>query len=129
MVWKAAMLFHMSSTTMDRTLTEADIEHAIGYVERSHKAAEQFLTDEVPADANEREVMRLVNCVTRREGKCAYGEAMRSARLNSVRMKVAVETCVQSGRLVWDKSGPGYGFLCLPVHKPAKQHANGNGTV
>lgn len=129
MVWKAAMLFHLSSNVYyDMVLNENDLEKAIGYVERAHKAAEKFLMEEVPADANEREVMRLVNCVSRKDGRCSWGEAMRSARLNAPRMQIAVETCVQTDRLVWDRSGPGKGYLALPVHKPAKPLPNGNGS-
>jgi len=117
MVWKAAMLFHLSGSCEDLVLTEADLDKAIGYVERSQKAAEKFLTEEVPTDANEREIMRLVAVVTRLGGRAKYGDVMRGAHLNSQRMKIAVETCIVSERLVWDKTGPGYGYLCLPTHK------------
>jgi len=125
MVWKAAMLFHMSTNLEDMVLTEEDLERAIGYVERSQKAAEKFLIEEVPSDANEREIMRLVSVVTRLKGKARYGEVMRAAHLNAPRMKIAVESCVVSERLVWDQSGPGFGYLCLPTHVAGKPGTNG----
>lgn len=124
MVWKAAMLLHVSTNVDDLVLTEKDLANAIKYVERCHAMAEKYLSEEVATDRWEVHRLKLLEVIDRAGGTIQWSKAMQNSHLSSRDMREAVDTLRQSERLDV-QPGPGKGYLCLPGVKPEPPHKNG----
>ena len=112
MVWKSAMLFHMSEDPESMTLEPDDMDKAIRYVEHSQALAETFLS-ELPGDVDERKVYRLLDVIRRHDGRAQWGKAMMNAHLNANQMQMCVETLIQRDQVSRDYAGGGKGWLVL----------------
>lgn len=122
MVWKAAMLLHVSQNTDDLVLTDQDLDWAIKYVERAHTQAEKYLSEEVATDRYEVHRLKLIEVVRRGGGAVPWSRAMQNSHLSARDMREAVDTLVQSARLHEEHQGK---ERWLRVPEPMKPHVNG----
>lgn len=123
MVWKAAMLLHVSRNVEDLLLTTQELELAIKYVERVHAQAEKYLSEEVASDRWEVHRLKLLEVVKRGGGTVQWSKAMQNSHLSARDMREAVDTLSQSSRLIVDAGHGKERWLRLP--EPEKPHVNG----
>lgn len=126
LVHKASMIWHVSAEPTDLIITEEDMDKAIKYVEWSIGKAEKYLTEEVARDKFEDERMKLIEVIARAGGGMTRAKAMMNGHLSAQQMDRAIETLVQTDRLIVETaSSKGKDYLSLPEHVPAKTYSNG----
>lgn len=126
MVLKAAMIWHVSAEPTDLVITTEDMDKAIKYVEWSIGKAEKYLTEEVARDKFEDERMKLIEVLARAGGGMPRAKAMMNGHLSAQQMDRAIETLVQTERLIVETgSSKGKDYLSLPEHKAPVPHSNG----
>jgi hypothetical protein len=105
MARKLAMLFHVSKDPTTTVLDQEDMAHAITFVERTHAAAEAYLTNEVAHNREEESRLRVLDIIRCQGGQCARSVALKNSHLSSRQFDEAVGTLADSGRLVRSKDG------------------------
>lgn len=105
MAQKVAMLFHVSRDPTSMVLTEADMDQAIRFIERTHTAAEFYLTNEVAHNREDESRLRLLDIVRGQGGRCSRTVALKNSHLTSRQFDEAAGTLVDSERLVRSKDG------------------------
>lgn len=126
LVFKAAMIWHVSAEPDDLVITNEDMHKAIKYVEWSIDKAETYLTEEVAHDHFESERMKLLEVIARAGGSMIRAKAMMNSHLSAAQMDRAIETLVQSDRLIVESgNSKGKDYLSLPEHEVKVPHTNG----
>lgn len=105
MALKVAMLFHVSRDPHTRVLTRDDMQKAITFVERTHEAAEYYLTNEVAHDVKDAQRLRLVDIIRSRGGWVPWSVALKNSHMDRLEFQRAVETLVESNTIELDKDG------------------------
>lgn len=126
MVWKAAMLFHASSNPGDLIINTADLDNAIRYVEHTHGLAEKYLSEEVANDRYEVHRLKLMEILARGNGRVTWSKALQNSHLSARDFKTAVDTLIESDRVLIDAGIGKQRFLRLPP-TPIPITSNGNG--
>lgn len=99
MVKKMAMLFHVSEAPGDLTITQADLERAISYVERTHDEAERFLSERVAHSRDDAQRLRVLEIVERAGGQVDRSKVLRDGHMSARDYESAVKTLEMSGQL------------------------------
>ena len=105
MARKLAMLFHVSKDPSTTVLKPEDMTQAIQFVERTHAAAEHYLTNEVAHNREEESRLRVLDIIRGQGGRCSRTLALKNSHLTSRQFDEAVGTLQDSGRLVRGKDG------------------------
>lgn len=105
MALKLAMLFHVSEDPRTAVLTPKDMRSAIAFVERTHTAAEYYLTNEVAYDRKDAERIRLVEIVRAKGGCAPWSVVLKNSHMDKSEFQRAVDTLVDNDSLTIDKEG------------------------
>ena len=126
MVWKAAMLNHVSRDPETMTLTAIDLDRAIKYIEWAHAAAEKYLLEEVATDRYEVQRLKLLEVLKRHGGtNVPWSVAMQNSHLSARDMKEAVDTLIESERLIREQGSGKARYLSIPLPKVEPPAPNG----
>lgn len=105
MAQKVAMLFHVSRDPTTAVLTEEDMTNAIAFIERTHAAAEFYLTNEVAHDIKDGQRLRILEIAQANGGNVAWSVALKNSHMDRMEFQRAIETLVESDRLTVEKDG------------------------
>lgn len=105
MARKLAMLFHVSRDPTTMKLTEQDMAQAMTFVERTHAAAEDYLSNKVAHNREEESRLRLLDIVTNQGGRCSRTIALKNSHLTSRQFDEAAHTLEDAGQLTRFKEG------------------------
>lgn len=100
LVKKLAVLFHVSQNPTNLRVNEQDVGHAIKYVERIHGEAEAYLSERVAHDKDDGERLRILEIAERAGGRVSWSKALKDSHLDAARFKRAVDTLLQSERVM-----------------------------
>lgn len=103
MALKLAMLFHVSRDTRSRQLTLEDMTSAISFVERTHRMAEHYLTEEVAHDRKDNDRLRIIEIVRDCGGHVGWSMALKNSHMDARDFDTAIRTLIESDRLVVGK--------------------------
>lgn len=123
MAQKVAMLFHVSRDPSTLQLTTGDMRQAIEFVERTHKLAEHYLTEEVAHDKKDADRIRLVDIVKAQGGRATWSVVLKNSHMDARDFEQAVKTLCEADRMRVDRDGRSR-VLSLPEF--AISHANGS---
>lgn len=107
MALKVAMLFHVSGDPTTKQLTARDMTAAIDFVERTRKAAEHYLTEEVAYDRKDAERLRILEIVRSEGGIVRWSTVLKKSHLDSRDFEQGIRTLEASGRVCVDKAPRG----------------------
>ena len=105
LVIKSAMLFHLSRKPANLRIEAEDVDNAIKFVERSHRLAETYLSEEVPQDREEGDRIRVLEVLRRSEGRAPRSRVLQNSHLSARRLDAAIETLRQAERIQVERDG------------------------
>lgn len=108
MALKVAMLFHVSRDPSTARLSVEDMENAIKFIERTHVAAERYLTDEVAHDRKDGDRMRIIEIIRGAGGRCPWSVVLKNSHMDTRDLESAVKTLMDSDRIDKVKEGRGW---------------------
>lgn len=124
MAQKIAMLFHVSRDPSTLRLTVEDMRQAISFVERTHKLAEHYLSEEVAHDAKDANRIRILDIVRMNGGQCGWSAALKSSHLDARDFDTAVRTLVESERIEVVREGRARLLKIHNSHENSRESGN-----